>query len=170
MKSFKSFNVDFYLASYVAFTCIAFLESLTHFLSPRFKTLNPKYIILISFNCTCIFYHIQLTRACPSPLAVIWYLCIGFVSKVNKTENLNSTDSQPGQQWTVFQIVTHTRLGGFKPMILNSRGASILQILISKFSSILQSYEQILVWVFCGQSLFQALFLEIKTLKSTLVT
>ena len=98
LKSFKSFNVDFYLASYVAFTCIAFLESLTHFLSPRFKTLNPKYIILISFNCTCIFYHIQLTRACPSPLAVIWYLCIGFVSNVNKTENLNSTYSQPGQQ------------------------------------------------------------------------
>ena len=84
------------------------------FLSPRFQTLNPRYIILISFNCTCIFYHIQLTRACPSPLAVIWYLCIGFVSKVNKTENLNSTDSQPGQQWTVFQIVTHTKLGGFQ--------------------------------------------------------
>lgn len=98
------------------------------FLSPRFKTLNPRCIILISFNCTCIFYHIQLTRACPSPLAVIWYLCIGFVSRVNKTENLNSTDSQPGQQWTVFQIVTHTRLGGFKPLILYSRGASILQI------------------------------------------
>ena len=133
------------MASYVAFTCIAFLESLTHFLSPRFKTLNPKYIILISFNCTCIFYHIQLTRACPSPLAVIWYLCIGFVSNVNKTENLNSTYSQPGQQWTVFQIVTHTRLGGFKPMILNSRGASILQILISKFSTILQSYDILVI-------------------------
>ena len=53
-------------------------------------------------------------------------------------------------------------------MILNSRGASILQILISKFSSILQSYEQILVSVFCGQTLFQALYLEIKPLKSTL--
>ena len=103
------------------------------FLSPRLKTLNPRYIILISFNCTCIFYHIQLTRACPSPLAVIWYLCIGFVYKVNKTENLNSTDSQPGQQWTVFQIVTHTKLGGFKPLILYSRGASILQIRIAKF-------------------------------------
>ena len=124
------------MASYVAFTCIAFLESLTHFLSPRFKTLNPRYIVLISFNCTCIFYHIQLTRACPSPLAVIWYLCIGFVSNVNKTENLNSTYSQPGQQWTVFQIVTHTRLGGFKPMILNFRGASILQIWIC-----LRSYQ-----------------------------
>ena len=94
-----------------------------------FKTLNPRYIILISFNCTCIFYHIQLTRACPSPLAVIWYLCIGSVSRVNKTENLNSTDSQPGQQWTVFQIVTHTKIGGFKPLILYSREASILQIL-----------------------------------------
>ena len=94
---------------------------------------------MISFNCTCIFYHIQLTRACPSPLAVIWYLCIGFFSNVNKTENLNYTYSQPGQQWTVFQIVTHTRLGGFKPMILNSRGASILQILISKFSRVFKS-------------------------------
>ena len=43
-------------------------------------------------------------------------------------------------------------------------------ILFSNFLSLFFNGKQNLVWVFCGQTLFQALYLEIIPLKSTLAT
>ena len=43
-------------------------------------------------------------------------------------------------------------------------------ILFSNFLSQFLNGKHNLVWIFCGQTLFQALYLEIKPLKSTLAT